>query len=231
MIRTLKENEIECRVQSVKKNGCILLIYKDARVDMNILDEVYGIDGWQRTHEVINSNLFCNVEIWSKEKQQWIKKQDVGVESNTEKQKGEASDSFKRACFNLGIGRELYTAPFTWISLSESEIECYKDKNNKDAFKLKFGLSFSVKEIGYNEYREINKLIICDNKGKERFKYTEGKIQYQSTHQEVKSDAEKKLLNCKSLEELKTVFSSLSNEDAIKYQILKDELKFNLNGK
>lgn len=169
-IRTLRADEIECRVQQVKEKGCILLLYKDARCDMRILDETFGITGWQRTHEVINGNLFCNVDIWDSEKKVWIRKQDVGTESNTEKQKGEASDSFKRACFNIGIGRELYTSPFIWINLQAGETY---SKNGKVALDSK--VKFEVSEISYNENREINKLIIVDSNGKERFKYFEKK--------------------------------------------------------
>ena len=180
-IRTLRADEIECRVQQVKKNGCVLLIYKDARVDMRILDEVYGSENWQRTHEVINGNLFCNVEIWCDTKKQWIKKQDVGTESNTEKQKGEASDSFKRACFNVGIGRELYTAPFTWINLAENEVT-----ESSGKFSLKFGISFSVKEIEYNENKEITKLVIIDNKKTVRFSYNLNALKESTTQQQAK---------------------------------------------
>lgn len=230
-IRTLKANEIECRVQSVKKNGCVLLIYKDARVDMNILDEVFGSENWQRTHEVINGNLFCNVEIWDDEKKCWIKKQDVGTESNTEKEKGQASDSFKRACFNVGIGRELYTAPFTWINLAEHEVDIYKDAKGKDAYKLKFGISFKVKEIGYNENREINKLIIEDNKGVERFKYNENALKDQKNPliNEMDLAIEKKLKECKTLEELKTTFTALSQEYQSKMTKLTNSLKIKLS--
>jgi len=113
--RMLKAEEIECRVGTINGKGCSLLLYKDARVDMKILDETYGVGNWQRTHEVINDNLFCTIEIWNDRIEQWVKKQDVGTESYTEKEKGEASDSFKRAGFNVGIGRELYTSPFIWI--------------------------------------------------------------------------------------------------------------------
>lgn len=162
MIRLLNANEIECRVQSVKKTktgvGCILLLYKDARVDMKLLDETYGAMNWQRTHEVINGNLFCNIEIWDSEKKCWIKKQDVGTESNTEKEKGQASDSFKRAGFNWGIGRELYTAPFIWVDLKEGE---YYDKDGKTYINPR--TKFTVKSIGYNEEREIISLQIVDN--------------------------------------------------------------------
>ena len=165
-IRTLRADEIECRVQQIKTNGCALLLYKDARCDMRILDEVFGIDGWEREHQVVNGNLYCTVRVWSEKRNQWISKQDVGTESNTEKQKGEASDSFKRACFNIGIGRELYSAPFIWISLSKGEIS---EKNGKCS--LDYKVKFEVKEIEYDEHREISKLIIIDQEGKERFKF------------------------------------------------------------
>jgi hypothetical protein len=162
-IRTLYANEIEARVGTIRKNGCSLLLYKDARVDMKILDEVFGPKGWQRTHELINGNLFCNIEIWDDEKKCWVRKQDVGTESFTEKEKGQASDAFKRAGFNVGIGRELYTAPFIWIKLDEDETS---EKSGK--FYLNPRVNFSVKEISYKE-REIDRLIIVDQKGNTRF--------------------------------------------------------------
>ena len=126
--RDLTANEIECRVQSVKPNGLVLLLYKDARVDMNILDETVGAENWQREHYECKGNLFCRVGIDVTEDNSWVWKSDCGAESNTEAQKGEASDSFKRACFNWGIGRELYTAPFIWIPADKCDInggKCY----------------------------------------------------------------------------------------------------------
>ena len=130
--RDLRANEIDCRVQSVKENGLVLLLYKDARVDMNILDETVGSSNWQREHYECKGNLFCRVGIdvgtHEGKTERWVFKSDCGTESNTEAQKGEASDSFKRACFNWGIGRELYTAPFTWIPAEKCNIKdgkCY----------------------------------------------------------------------------------------------------------
>lgn len=120
MFRDLRADEIECRVAQVKENGLSLLLYKDARCDQNILDETVGAMNWQRSHCRDNAN--CIVSIWDDKKQQWISKEDTGVESNTEKEKGLASDSFKRACFNWGIGRELYTAPFIWIRADDCKI-------------------------------------------------------------------------------------------------------------
>ncbi len=99
-IRLLRADEIECRVSMINGNGLGLLLFKDARVDQRILDEAFTPFGWRRTHQSIDGNLYCTVEIWDSEKKQWIAKQDVGVSGYTEKEKGQASDSFKRACFN-----------------------------------------------------------------------------------------------------------------------------------
>ena len=114
--RDLRADEIDCRIAMVKQSGLSLLLYKDARCDMNILDETVGAFNWQRSHTRDNAN--CIVSIYDEDKKQWVSKEDTGTESNTEKEKGLASDSFKRACFNWGIGRELYTAPFIWIDAS-----------------------------------------------------------------------------------------------------------------
>ena len=105
-IRLLTADEVECRVATVKKDnsGCSLLLYKDARVDMRILDETFGPMNWQRHHGRDNAN--CIISVWDDDKKQWIEKEDTGTESNTEAAKGLASDSFKRAGFNWGIGRE-----------------------------------------------------------------------------------------------------------------------------
>lgn len=111
--RKLRADEIDCRISICNQYGVGLLLYKDARCDQNILDETVGAMNWQRHHTRDNAN--CIVEIWDENKKQWVAKEDTGTESFTEKEKGLASDSFKRACFNWGIGRELYTAPFIWI--------------------------------------------------------------------------------------------------------------------
>lgn len=113
MFRALRADEIDCRISQMKDDGLSLLLYKDARCDQNILDEVVGPYNWKREHTRDNRN--CVVSLWDEGKGQWISKEDTGTESNTEREKGLASDSFKRACFNWGIGRELYTAPFIFI--------------------------------------------------------------------------------------------------------------------
>ena len=125
--RDLTADEIDCRVQSVKEKGLVLLLYKNARVDQNILDETIGAENWQREHYECKGNLFCRVGIdtnarTANAQPRWVWKSDCGTESNTEAQKGEASDSFKRACFNWGIGRELYSAPFIWIPANKCNI-------------------------------------------------------------------------------------------------------------
>ena len=126
--RDLRADEIEVRVAMVKANGLSLLLYKDARCDMNILDETVGAMNWQKHYALIDGQLFCEVSIWDEKKAQWISKQDVGVESNTEAEKGRASDAQKRSAFAWGIGRELYTAPFIWVDAADCKIasgKCY----------------------------------------------------------------------------------------------------------
>jgi hypothetical protein len=151
MFRKLKASEIEVRVQSIKEGkGAVLLLYKDARCDMNILDETVGAFNWKRQHTRDNAN--CIVSIWDEAKEQWISKEDTGTESNTEAAKGLASDSFKRACFNWGIGRELYTSPFIWITW---------DKFNKYD-------KYTVEKIAYDE-QGISGLSIKNGEGKRVF--------------------------------------------------------------
>lgn len=156
--RLLNADEIDVRVQSVTEKGLILLLYKDARCDMNILDETVGPMDWKREHTRDNAN--CIVSIWDSEKLQWISKEDTGTESFTEKEKGLASDSFKRACFNRGIGRELYTSPFIWISNKDCEIKQY---NNKWTCNDKFKVSL----ITYKD-RCIEGLEIYNTKNKKK---------------------------------------------------------------
>lgn len=121
LFRNLKSDEIDVRVASINEKGLSLLLYKDARVDQDILDETVGPFNWQRKHTRDNAN--CIVALWDDNKKQWIEKEDTGTESYTEKEKGLASDSFKRACFNWGIGRELYTSPFIYIPADKCKIE------------------------------------------------------------------------------------------------------------
>ena len=154
-IRTLKPDEIEVRVGTIKDTGISLLLYKDARCDMNILDETFGIMGWKRKHEMIDRALFCTVSIRD-ENGEWVSKQDVGVQSYAEPTKGMASDAFKRACFNIGIGRELYTAPLIWIPIERVYVI-------KEDGKLKVKDTFHVSYISYDdEGKVIQTLEICN---------------------------------------------------------------------
>lgn len=160
--RTLNADEIDVRIATIKSNGISLLLYKDARCDQNLLDETVGSYNWQRSHQIIDGNLYCTVSIYDPHKQAWVSKQDVGTESYTEKEKGQASDSFKRACFNWGIGRELYSAPFIWVPSSKCEIKegkCF-DK-------------FEVAKIDYNPDGEISELLIINSSSRnEVFKWS-----------------------------------------------------------
>lgn len=160
--------EIDFRVQSINKGGyATILAYKDARVDMNRLDAVYGIEGWQKKYDLIDGHLFCSVGVYSEKLNQWVWKQDVGTESNTEKEKGEASDAFKRACFNLGIGRELYAYPVIQVALKKDEWELKGDRPVSTwNLKLKEWVWFSEFNDGKLTY-----LSCVDNKKETRFTF------------------------------------------------------------
>jgi len=152
--RELKPSEIDCRVSNINAYYVTLLLYKDARVDQNLLDETFGVFGWERKHELIGGNLFCTVSVFDKDTGRWISKQDVGKESYTEAEKGQASDAFKRACFNFGIGRALYTAPEVKVKACDVDIQ---DKNGKQTTYNKF----AVKDIEYED-GVITKLTIIN---------------------------------------------------------------------
>ncbi len=178
--RTLKANEIDVRVAQIDKNWCTLLLYKDARVDMNILDETVGSMNWQKKY--LRDNANCIVSIWDSEKNQWIEKEDTGTESFTEAEKGLASDSFKRACFNWGIGRELYTAPSIFIFPRKDMVKQKEDEEPKEFFEGKNGkyqtkTRFYVDYIDYDSNRNIQNLIIRDHKGNSRFEQLTDEMQ------------------------------------------------------
>lgn len=156
--RPLRADEIECRVGSAYDWGLRLLLYKDARADMDLLDETVGPMGWTRHHSRDNAN--CTVSIYDTDLGYWVSKEDTGTESNTEAQKGLASDSFKRACTNWGIGRELYTAPD--IVVKKGSYSVNKAGKCNDRFK--------VTHIGYDEARNISELEIINKSGKVVFR-------------------------------------------------------------
>ncbi len=131
LFRDLRADEIDVRVARVKADGVVLLLYKDARVDQNILDETFTPFRWQREHKELKGNIYCGISIYDDERKQWVTKWDCGKESFSEAEKGESSDSFKRAGFNWGIGRELYTSPFIYIP---KKVCVIKPSNKKDKF-------------------------------------------------------------------------------------------------
>lgn len=209
--RKLKASEIDARVATVTDDGCSLLLYKDARVDQNILDETLGCLNWQRSHQLIGDRLYCTVSVWDEGKGQWISKQDVGTESYTEKEKGQASDSFKRACFNLGIGRELYTAPFIWITSGKVNLI---EKNGKKTTYDRF----AVEDIGYDDDGNINRLVIRNTKKNIiAFQMGEAKTEEQVAQKKYDKVAEEKLndTEIKSLKALIAANPDKLGEEAI----------------
>lgn len=164
--RTLHADEIELRVGTVSANGASLLLYKDARCDQAVLDETVGAMNWQRHHSRENAN--CTVEIWDADKKAWVSKEDTGTESMTEKEKGLASDSFKRACTNWGIGRELYSSPWIFIKVATQK------KQNGRGYELVDPYYFNgakVSDIEYDDKRKISALTIVDKDGVVMYSY------------------------------------------------------------
>lgn len=173
LTKPLNISEIDFRIQSVN-NGkyATIVVYKDARADMNRLDEVVGALSWKREHTRDNKN--CIVSIYCNAKQEWVSKEDTGTESNTEQAKGLASDSFKRACFNWGIGRELYDYPVIQIKLNDNEIQT----TGKDRPKYKASFNLKLKEwTWFSQFTDgkINYLACKDENGKVRFLWGEFK--------------------------------------------------------
>lgn len=149
----LRPNEISCRVQTINENGLSLLLYITSRAGQNALDKKFGI--WQDSYQIIGTDLFCTISIYNKDIQQWISRSDVGTANYTEKEKSRSSDAFKRACVKFGIARELYSAPFIWISANDCNIKKKGDKfTTYDKFKVTY--------IDYTKNGEINELEIVN---------------------------------------------------------------------
>ncbi len=156
--KPLDIDQIDFRIQSINKGGyAVIIAYKDARVDINRLNDVCGQLGWMRSHSRDNHN--CTVSIWNSEYGHWVSKEDTGTESNTEKQKGLASDSFKRACFNWGIGLELYDYPIIQVKLnggSDQKEEWWINPYKKDRYgnpMPQIGWALNLKEwFWYSEF-------------------------------------------------------------------------------
>ena len=227
-------DEVDIRIQSIN-NGkyATILAYKDARVDMNRLDDVVGAGFWKREH--FDNNTRCKVSIYNKEIKEWVSKEDVGTQSQTEKEKGLASDSFKRACFNWGIGRELYDYPVISIKLTDKEVQL----TGRDKPKYKASFDLKLKEWKWiTEFKEgkLVALACKDNHGKLRFnhgKFTSAiekevppanilpkKIDY--------TKQESQLKECKTLDELKEFYSKLNKQEQKALTTLKNEFKLKL---
>lgn len=218
-MRKLTADEIECRVAQVSAKGCSLLLYKTARVDRAILDELYTPCGWQNDFKVIDGKMYGGIGVRISDDNghfEWVWKWDCGTESNTEAEKGQASDCFKRAGFKWGIGVELYSAPFIWL-----DIETKKNEKGKYELIDKY-IKFQVIEIGYSDKGEINKLIIADDKGNKVYEL--GKKQPKKEKEpEINPDLDliEGLKACSSYTEFKAYYKT-------NLQNAKDKAAFNL---
>lgn len=218
--RDLTEDEIEVKISNIQKEGkgLQLLLYKTARVDSQILDETFGCMNWQPDYKEIKGNLYCGISVYDKEKKEWITKWDCGVESAFgDKEKGEASDAFKRAGFKWGIGVELYTKIFIYIFSDDCQIK-HDDNNNKFYCNDKFEVSnIEIKN------KKIIKLEIINTSlnNKVVFKYQNNKnINTEKTSAQIdkiKTEAMKNLIKRKGADV----------KEIIKYYKIKDLSELN----
>lgn len=216
----LRIDQVEFRVQSINNGGyATFLVYKNARVDMERLDDVFG-DLWQRKQEFINGRLYCSVGIYNQALKDWVWRQDVGTESNAEKEKGQASDAFKRACFNWGIGRELYSYPDIQVKLNKNEFEEFKGKM-KQTWNLK------LKEwLWYSEFdgNKITFLAGKDHNGNIRFQWGEMKRNKSATKEMVFDILKKIESKDDSVDGRDAILAKLENETGIgSHEILKGQ--------
>ena len=198
--RKLNADEIDVRVATVKENGVSLLLYKDARVDQNLLDETVGQFNWQRDHKELKGVIYCGIGIYNEKSNQWVWKWDAGSESFADKEKGEASDSFKRAGFNWGIGRELYTSPFIWVN--KENVNIISKGNGFTTYD-----TFRVKEITYDLSGNIKDLTIVNKKS--------NKVVFGSKKEEIE------YATAEQIAELKTLVADL---DAVAQYLKKDNI-------
>lgn len=218
-IRSLKPEEIEIRVAQITAKGAQLLLYKDSRCDKRILDETFGVSGWKNDYKEILGNLFCTISIWDEDKKQWVEKTDCGVESFSEKEKGQASDAFKRAGFNVGIGRELYTRIFYFINVPTKSTG--KDGKGKEKYDLvdKFE-KWNVSEIVTNEETEkIEKIKIVNSKNEVVFSYGFDKRttlktkQVEKPKEEPKVETKIEMITESQIKKIQTLFSKINVEN------------------
>ena len=221
-IRSLKPNEIEIRVQQITANGVQLLLYKDSRCDKRILDETFGITGWKNKFEEVKGNLFCTISIWDDDKKQWIDKCDCGTESFSEKEKGEASDAFKRAGFNVGIGRELYTRIFYFANVPTKEDG--KDKNGKPKYAMENPYEkFEIIELKTNaETEKIEVIKIADSKGKVVFSYPKVQSATSKVQSATKKTTEKPNEEMITDEQVKLIHVLLGKVEKAETQLFKN---------
>lgn len=216
-IRALRADEIECKVAQVTDGKVQLLLYKDARCDKRILDETFGIMGWADCYSEIKGNLYCSIMIYDQHTGMWIQKQDCGIESAFgDKEKGEASDAFKRACFNVGIGRELYTKIPIWIntetvSNQRGDKTTYKQKNSYQSWFVSYIETDNEKEkikyIEISDYKTKKVVFKWGTKGQikagnNQTNITNTQINKKQPETNMKPIEQPKVVNKEQLDEL-----------------------------
>lgn len=213
--RNLRADEIQVRPTDTKTTGsCMLLLFQDARCAMNILDETVGCD-WQKDYKEVNRNVYCGIGI--KIDNEWVWRWDCGsmmAKDEETQSKADASDAFKRAAVNWGIGRELYNTPKIRIKCPDSYYW-----NNR------LNMTFSVKTIEWDG-DDLKSLVIVDRFDNVVYDY--GKKAVQSGPEKVQSGVFipkavwEAICNAKTVADLTTIWTShtdLQDNERFKTQL------------
>lgn len=170
-IRRLKPDEIEVKVQSFTQNrsgtvtGAILIPYINRGAGITILNETFGITGWQIPadgYRIDGNRMTCNILLYDEEKKEWISKID-GTSHNPKATddktiKGEMTDAFKRVCQTLGIGIELNPSPFIYVKAGDINVETNKSGNPVTYDK------FACTSITYSDSGRITSMEVMNQK-------------------------------------------------------------------
>ena len=161
--RPLKAEEVEIRIGTINEEGVTFLLYKNARIDRKILTDNYN-NLWQSKFEVKDGVTYCTISVYDEELKQWISREDCGIESmqkDDNKIKAKASDAFKRAAFQFGIGEELYSVKNLYLKNCTEK----KERKGQTYFNLKNDYKYLyVKELEYKDNNIVK--VVCENKSK-----------------------------------------------------------------
>lgn len=111
--------EVKIKPAMVKNNRALALHYIDARLVMDRLDLVVGVNNWKDEYTVLPGGNEVECRLSLRIAGEWVTKADVGGQSEQpdegDRMKAAYSDALKRAAVKFGVGRFLYRMPQQWM--------------------------------------------------------------------------------------------------------------------